>query len=194
MSKKNKIQSVNSITLNGANVVTLLVDGMAFYREYNDTVSSATCQNEGYTTHTAKDGKSTSFPCPDGSTMPYTYKDNYTSKRSHLYNYDRGYKNNKEPTCQREGIHVWECQWCTAQIESTEGPVAHNYIYGEVNYEEQYNRDNAGDMYRYVGYRCSVCKQFLKEVRYQRWGGGDRVDDLPTKHKHTYCKWCKKLQ
>lgn len=72
--------------------------------------------------------------------------------------------------------------------------VDHAFIYGEAPLEEQSVTDRPGDVYKYVVYRCSICKTTLGEVKYERSGGGDRVDEFPAKHKHTYCKWCKKLK
>lgn len=81
---KNKIPQVtNGININGEPVVTLLVDGYAFYREYTDNTIAATCTAQGYTSHTAKDGKNQSFNAVNGEEWPYSYTENIIPALGH---------------------------------------------------------------------------------------------------------------
>lgn len=195
MSVKNKISGIyNGITINDSAVITLVVDGYAFYREYNDSTVEATCQGQGYTQHTAKDGRNTTFNTVDGETMPYSYQDNYKAQRSHNYNYFRKWKNNKEATCQRSGIKIMECQWCTEQIEVNVNSVAHEYVTKNWGTEHAWgDNPHTGECYE-EGFRCPVCKaETGKQVKYVV-NGDVKSGSRGTGHTHTACKWCKTVK
>ena len=73
----------NSIKINSQPAVTLLVDGKCFWREYTDTTIAPTCTAQGYTRHTAKDGRNQTFKSSSGEDYVYQYDDDIKAALGH---------------------------------------------------------------------------------------------------------------
>ncbi len=70
---------------NGTNINTFLIDGVCFYREYIQSIESATCTHGTYTIETAADGRNINFSAPNGDILKYQYRTEANNRGPHRW-------------------------------------------------------------------------------------------------------------
>ena len=101
MNKKKSAIVLASFMSACVSAVALAGCNLPHKHKYEDFVTQATCQTQGYTTHTC-------------SVCGESFKDSYTDVVSHRYVESIDI----EPTCLSEGLKHTECEWCHTVGES----------------------------------------------------------------------------
>lgn len=151
----------------------------ALGHDYDDgVVTSPTCTERGYTTHTCKNGCGSS------------YKDTYTDATGHDWSY---YEDDSS------GETVWSrtCTVCGATETDVEyGDSSDDTCSGGHSWEEYITKDPTCTQAGYVIYKCSVCGEFSDPETTDEATGHDyeetsREDNTCTNGSVTYtCKVC----
>ncbi|MBR4056838.1 MAG: phosphodiester glycosidase family protein [Oscillospiraceae bacterium] len=153
---------------------------------YEEEVTAPTCLEQGYTTHTCKNG------CND------SYTDTYVSALNHKY--DEGVVTT-DPTCVDKGVKTYTCQndCCTTETEGhsyTEDVDALGHSYDEGVETKKATCTETGIM----TYTCTVCAEDTEGHSYtaeipelgHRWFYEDKVDPTCTTPGNAGTAFCRR--